>query len=309
MAEADDAPLFEPVGAIHAATARIGRMLFQPFDVANYLTLALAVWLWHLGGSWQGSGMTWSNPSASSLDLGPLVDTVDRMGWPVVAGIAAATMALASLFWVILAFLRARGNVIVIDDLARERAALSKPWSELSSQANQLWALHVSFGFVVGTIVVVVIGLPLAIAVTRALDGTQAIAVGFATGSLIVVGLFAAFVIGVVVAVIDDLVAPLMVLRQTGMQEAAAELGDLVRVAPLAFVIYLVARVLISLVIAAVASVLSCSTCGAASILPFAGTLLLLPLLLGVRAFTLEFLGQLSPELRATLQESAAAEV
>jgi hypothetical protein len=107
------------------------------------------------------------------------------------------------------------------------------------------------------------------------------------------------FAMAVVDGLTCEFVAPLMYARRY----AATGFRDLLRYVrddPASFALYLLVRVVGSILVGVVAVALSCMTCGLAG-LPVVGTLILLPLLVYLRTLSIEFVAQLGDDLRTAL--------
>ncbi len=94
---------------------------------------------------------------------------------------------------------------------------------------------------------------------------------------------------------INDFLVPLMYLRNCRVTAAWRELRGLLSARPAVFLLYVLVRFLIWVVAVTVTMLLCCLTC-CLVLLPYVGTVILLPLHVFRRAYPLYFLGQFGSE-------------
>jgi hypothetical protein len=111
------------------------------------------------------------------------------------------------------------------------------------------------------------------------------------------IGLCSAFADGCA----TEFVAPLMYARRYSVRDGFGDLWGYARADAGGFLVYLALRFVAALAIAMIAGLLACLTCGLV-LVPYVGTLLLLPALVFVRAYALAFVGQLSEDLALALR-------
>jgi hypothetical protein len=98
-----------------------------------------------------------------------------------------------------------------------------------------------------------------------------------------------------------DFVVPMMVKRGVGVRRAWGEFLGVLRARPGVFALYILFQVVLSLGVGAlvfVLVVLTCCVAGCLLAIPFVGTLIMLPVLVFDRAYSLIFLAQFGEDYR-----------
>jgi hypothetical protein len=286
-----------PVGQ---AIERVKQLLFRPFDFGKWFVIGFCAWLANLG---QG-GFNF-NMSGNHKDAARLRDAFERargyfeenLYWIVPVAITALVLAL--ILGVIVTWLRSRGEFMFLHCVARDRAEVVVPWTEFTREGNSLFLFRLAMGAV-------------AIAVTASL----LIACGIkiyrmysaddwnAAGILLCTGLgFALFCAVIVFAIVgkltSDFVVPIMFLRRQRCLAGWREFARLLSARPGEFVLYFLFQIVIviAIVILLIAAVLAtCCIAGCLMVLPYLGTVFLLPVLVFCRSYSLCYLAQFGRE-------------
>jgi hypothetical protein len=289
-----------PVDAMSTALTRTRRVLFEPFDVGKYVAVGFCVWLSQLGNAVGAGSRIGGRSSGSGGGPDEWREVMHGLDWlaawgPMLAAWAAVAALVGAAVWALILFVQSRGLFMVIDDVVHDRGEVVTPWRAWAGEASALFR----FRFVVnlGAAAVAVIAATIAgSAVWWTWDGALE---PLQVGILSVAGLVAG-VVGLLAAIADacarEFVAPMMYVRRYAVADGFRDLWAYVRRDPGGFLVYVVLRLGAALVVALIAAALSCFTCGLV-VVPFLGTLILLPALLFLRAFSLDFVAQLSDDL------------
>jgi hypothetical protein len=200
----------------------------------------------------------------------------------------------AFVLWLLFLWLSSRGKFMFLDGVVTNRAAVVEPWGRFRKPANSLFFFRVIlelFGF---TAIILI----LAFAASQvwlhfdAYDAEPLLVAGLVLAALAF--LFTVFTLVLVELAINDFVVPLMYLQECGVGEAWKELGRLFTARPGSFVLYVLVRIVIGVVVTILMLLACCMTC-CIVLLPFVGTVILLPLLVFLRAYPLYFLSQFGP--------------
>jgi hypothetical protein len=293
------------VDPFNAAIERARHVCFRPFDIGKWFIIGFCALLAGLveGGvnfnfnfNWRGGG----GPRGGGGGIDPraaidwlqahlaLILILSLIGLVVI-------IALTALF----TWLGSRGEFMFIDNIVRNRGAVVAPWREYRKEGNSVFWFRFLFFLAVLAALVVVIGGGIAIA----LPDIQARTFGAAAGTGLAVGIGGILVVSIVAAVVTlfltDFVVPIAYLRRIGVMAAWREF----RVWMLAghagtFVLYVLFKIVIAIGVALVATLLTCCTLCIAAI-PYLGThVLLLPLHVFQRSYSLHFIEQFGPEWR-----------
>lgn len=285
---------FEPLSR---AWERTRVILWQPFDLAKWLLLALAAWLaglttdtgsaaaWRADAdgagknAWSGFDHAWSELAANAIWM-PLA----IMG--IMIGLAFAVL----LLWV-----TSRFKFIYLDNLIQNRAEILEPWKSFETLGNSLflWRLCFTVVCVVGAgLVALLFFAPAAgFSFHDALEGLSV-----ATGALGVLGLVAFGIVAAFIALLtESFVIPIMYRYEMTVLDAWRALIPWLQVRPAHFVIYAFFVLMLAMVFAVFFSVFCLMTCCMAGV-PYLGTVLLLPVWVTYRLLSVEFLAQFHPD-------------
>jgi hypothetical protein len=276
--------IFKPFGEGFELMKKI---LFQPFDLKKWLVIGFAAWLANLGCG--VGGFNYSN--SQRRDAHKVHETISQIPQPILIAGVGILVFLLLLLIVLVAWLRARGRFIFVDCIARNRAAIVEPWKEFRAEGN-------SFFLFLLVVVFVLIGL--------AVVGTLALALplivrGFATwpGPALLTGccvfLILLIALAVTLAVISQLMVPIMYRKRCRAWPAFLQVLDLVTSHPGPILLYLLFFLLLAVAVVVISCAVACATCCLAAI-PYVGTVILLPIPVTLGAFSLLFLRQFGPD-------------
>jgi len=273
-----------------AALEWMKAMLFRPFDLVRWLTIAFAAFI---SGSWgSGANFRWNRWSRGDWNY-----RMDRYGdfsdgtipaWLIALIVVGVLLAIALAFvWL---WVTARGRFIFTDCIVKNRAAIAEPWREYRREGNSyfLYSIMVGFGIVfLAALFILVIVVPLGLLSHR---HDAAINFGLALIPLISFGFIFVLLI-VVVALISHLMVPVMYRRRCLAREAFVDVARLIFHNPAPFVLFVLFGIALAIGVALVGTVVMCATCCVGG-LPYISTVLLLPAIVWLAAFRLLFLRQ-----------------
>lgn len=277
------------------------RILFRPFDATKWLVLGFCAWLAQLG---EGGGPNLGSQFRKKEDPWDRILTV--WGW--IEDHLALVVVLAALVFLLGIFLlwvSSRGKLVFVDGVIHDRAAVSEPWARFAAAGNSLFWLRLVIGLaffavflVLGTFLVREL---LAMGLDRHRPGPGdllALALWALTfAPLVLVALFVGLVL-------EDFVVPILWLRRTGALPAVREALTFLSTHLGMFVLYVLLKFVLALCIFLVSCIAVCVTCCIAA-LPFVGVVILLPLYVFRRSFSLEFLSQFGPDYAALAPKAA----
>ncbi|MFZ1933415.1 MAG: hypothetical protein WCB27_05060 [Thermoguttaceae bacterium] len=291
-----------PVGQ---ALDRVKRMLFQPFDLGKWFVIGFCAWLAGLGESGGGGGGNFYSGGGGQPG-GPhsFRDFTDKAGHFVVQNLywivpAAMVLLVVGLVWgLLLTWLSSRGKFMFLHCVALNQAEVKRPWREFAREANSLFW----FRFVLGMIGLFCF-LPLLggvfFIVGRMLYRGSAEPGGIVLALVLGLAFFAlALCLGLVHKFTMDFVVPIMSLRRTGCTAAWREF--LVMLADNAgrFTLYVLFQIVLGMaigVLVLLVVVVTCCIAGCLMALPYVGTVLLLPVLVFERSYSIYYLAQFGP--------------
>lgn len=286
----------EPIGW---ALTRTGRMLFKPFDGRKWFVLGFCAWLANLGeGGGPNVNLRGGVPGGpSGGGSGPFDPVLDWGREHIGLVILVAVVVLVALLAIglVLTWLSSRGKFMFLDGVVRNRGAVVEPWHRFRTPGNSLFGFRVVFGLAALAVILLIGGAGLAIAwpdIQAERFGAMAVA-GILVGALLMTPFIV--VLGIAVLLLEDFVVPVMYLR--GVRTLAAwgivwrEIlpGNFWRI-----VLFYLMKIVLGLGIAVVAIVATCFTC-CLTIIPYLGTVILLPIFVFSRSYSVYFLQQFGP--------------
>jgi len=299
------APYVSVVDPIGPAIERVKTVLFRPFDLGRWFVIGFCAWLAQLGEPGGGGGG--GNGSRYEAHRGNIRDEVER-GWEYVVHnldwlipVAAVGAVVFVGIWLLLLWLSSQGRFMFLYCVAQNKAEVRNPWQRFRSAANSLFA----FRAVVGLIT-------LAAAIVPFLIGGIIVAATSATigfNVLSVMGIVAAVMYFIAVMIVaasiskftKDFVVPIMYLHTGSSVRAWHILLDLMSAHGARFVLYILVQIAIAVAIGAMLVVSFCMCCCLACLfaLPYIGTVLLLPIHVFGRSYSLYYLAQYGPTFDA----------
>lgn len=286
--------IFAPFSAALDLTKLI---LFQPFDIAKWLTIGFAAFLagladgTHLGGGnpfggdWNYKSKSWSSEVSAVQD--------QLVHW-LVAGLIGFVVVAALIAILVFLWVGSRGRFMFIDCIVRNRAAIAAPWREFRREGNALFVFSL-LALLAWLIVWGLAMLPLAIPF-------------FTTGDLptfapllilyLVIAVAVLIPLSIAWAVAVWFMVPIMYRQRCGPLAALSQVLKLVGAHPGPFILWVLFVLVLLVAGGLVSCIVTCLTCCVAAI-PYVGTVVLLPLYTFYYAFTLLFLRQFGPEYDA----------
>ncbi len=311
------------IDPITPAIDRVKIMLFRPFDLRKWFVIGFCAWLAYLGSDGGGGG--------GGHGGGPNINVPHRQGHDAQIGHAlneAKEYLLDNLYWIIpvavivvvlivgiallITWLNSRGRFMFLHCVAKNKAEIKVPWQKFRKQANSLFL----FRIVLGIISLPVVGLPifgivLLIIMMASRTGPLVASISgiVVLGLLILVLLIALFLVKKFTM---DFVIPIMFLRASSCLAGWREFMTILSANKLRFALYLLFQIVIAITIGAIIAIGFCIGCCLCCIsilllIPYIGTVILLPLLVFERAYSLYYLRQFGPDFDVFSLEGESA--
>jgi hypothetical protein len=292
-----------------------GRMkaaLFRPFDLHKWFVVGFNAFLVALMEGHNGGG---GGRFSKGGNFGEFIH-FPRQAWlwlqghpfwavAILFGVVVAVAVLVVLTWV-----SSRGVFMFLDNVARDRAEIAKPWREYQKEGNSLFVWRLLFGLVTFAVMA-------GILVLFFIWGAAIYDHGWGRGEpvLLIVGLALAvlavvLVLSYVVLFLKDFVAALMYKNRVSCVAAWRLFLGLFKKYPLHFIGYglLIFVLMILFVVAVILAVLgTCCIAFFFLVIPYISTVVTLPVWYTYRAFSLEFLAQFGPEYDVFPKSDAGA--
>ncbi len=313
MPSADDLRKISCVTPLEKAWSRMTATLFRkPFRIGKWFALGFSAWLATLAKGCDGV------PSVDVTDFlrgageKKPAPGLDEMLTPVVEfakahlGLIAWVVALAVIaglaIGILILWLNSRGKFMFLDNVVNDRAEVVQPWHAFARRGNSLFAWTLVFNliclglFLVGILLVVFgVVMPCIRAKTFVLWAIPIILL------LLILVPFSWLVSACITRFLDDFVVPVMYRFDLTATEAWRRVLVILRRNFGQCMLYWLFYLLLSLTVGAGLSILVLITCCCAGIFlwtPYVGAVVLLPVTVFFRVYSLEYFAQYGDEYR-----------
>lgn len=302
--------------AVEPAYERVKLLLFQPFDFGKWIIVGFCAWLAGLGETGGGGGFnTGFHHGAEGQPMEQFrhfyqqarVYVLANLDWIIPVSILAVVLILA--LWVLLVWLSSRGKFLFLHCVATNRAEVEGPWHQFAGVANSLFWFRLGLG-----LAGMVLMLPLLVLVIANIVRMVAQEQLDVAGVVLVAGVGLGLVLlSILLALIQkftaDFVVPILFLRRGTCLAAWRELRGLLAAHPGQFALYILFQIVLKVAIGMLvmlAVLVTCCTALCLLAVPFIGTVLLLPVRVFKRAYSLYYLAQYGPQYDVFLQPPEA---
>lgn len=265
------------------------------------------------GGGYSSSGGTYTSPSSSGGGYGSgsdpfeaLTQWFQSLSWSTIVLFSGIVVLAIVGLGLLIMWLGSRGEFMFLDGVVHNRGAVVEPWKKYRRLGNSL------FGFRVTVILVYLGGLLLAggLCVAIAWPDIQAQRFEALAITAVVVGVSILFVMVLVMVFINlwlqDFVVPIMYLGDLNTTAAyRLFFGEIVSGHVGSIVLFYLMKFVLSIAIGIVAMIATCLTC-CLPLIPYIGTVILLPLFVFSRCYPLYFLQQFGSQWQVFLENRCA---
>ena len=309
---------------IQEAWEKMVEVLFRPFEIGKWMVIGFGAFLANLGresGSGGSSGS--SNYGSSSENAGESLADTCAKGlnyvsdiWAEHATLIITLSGVAILLLIAISFfvnwLNGRGQFILLDNVLNNRGAVAEPWGGYRKEGNSLMIFQVVLEWVASVIIIALIAggviclLPVIIA-----EEFSGIHLG-AISAMVVLFVLICIVVGFVKMVLNHFVVPLMYHHRISVLDGFKAFAPIFknnfwRIVLFGLVMFLVSSVVGIAVLFGI--VLTCCTALLVLIIPYIGTVALLPVFVFQRFIGLEFMKQFGDEYDLVKDFKFAAKV
>ncbi len=295
----------DPIGEAIEHTSRI---LFRPFDLVKWLTLGFCAFLAHLTEGFGGlSGPfhddwtdrkpptgTGDGPGNALCDESTLQSAMSwihaNLGW--ILAVAAVVFISAVAVSALVTWLESRGRFLFIDGVVRDRAAVVEPWHRYRKLGHSLFGFSflMTLFAILTTVVILAIGLAIA---WQDIEDRQFGAFAVCAAAVVIpLAILSWATFAVIALLLRDFVAPAMYLNNARVMPAWSIVRrDILTGRTGTIVLFYLMKTVLGLAMGIIATVVVLMTC-CVGLLPYVGTVILLPLYVFSRCYSLSFLEQ-----------------
>jgi hypothetical protein len=291
------------IDPLFRAWARMKHILFSPFDLGKWFALGFSAFLaslidWPNGGggghSHRYSGLNWNSLSDVQGQVSAWISEHPFWMAVIIAGLI-----LAICLWIVLTWLSSRGAFMFLDNVVHNRSLIHKPWNDFENHGNSLFLWRMAFGFV-SLLVIGVLIAAIFMSLTMILQGDL-------SSKILIISAFALYGLSVILIIafisklLKDFVVPMMYTYGVSVNEAWGKFLPLFLKYPWQFILYGLFVIWLDILVAigvVLGGLLTCCCGFIVLIIPYIGSVLMLPISVTFRAFSLEFLEQFGAEYK-----------
>lgn len=290
------------IDPISKAIEKTGQILFSPFDIGKWFSLGFCAWLAFLGeggGGTGGGGDGRGRPHAPSMhEARHFIEA--NMYWLLPLGLS--ILAVGLVIGLGLLFLRCRGKFMFLNGVARNTDLIVQPWKDYAAQANSLFLFKLCVGLVyLACMIPLVIGwVVVLIPIIHSHTAGQLLAATIGMiGLLASVTLLVGIVFGIISKLTEHFVVPVMYIHRLRCMEAWRMFWGLLKDNLGRFFIYLLFYLVLFIGFVAIFAAMGFATCCCfccITVIPYIGTVLLLPFYVFLRSYSALYLAQYGPQ-------------
>jgi len=287
------------IDPISPAIEWVKTILFRPFDLGKWFVIGFCAWLAFLG---EGGGPNFNfnfgrqrHGAPGEVFHNAKEVVIENLFWIIPAAITVTVLIIAIGF--VITWLRSRGRFMFLHCVALNKAEVVTPWHKFRKQGNSLFLFRIVLGLISFSIVMLLIAMLVVIGILMfaGRGDPNPLSILFLVLLVFCFIVPTAIVFGLIGKFTRDFVVPIMFLRQGTCMAAWREFWPLLTGNKGRFTIYILFQIVIALAVGVVVMAGVCITCcclGCILAIPYIGTVLMLPILIFDRSYSLLYLRQ-----------------
>jgi hypothetical protein len=302
--------VIDPIGE---AVDRVKLILFQPFDIGKWFIIGFCAWLAMLGQGGGGGGggggpHGGSGPTESVAHLKGVI--IEHL--PLIITIAIPVLIIVIAIGIVFLWLSSRGKFMFLHCVAENKAEVKLPWHKFRQQGNSLFLFRLVVGLISFISVILLIGImiiPIVLLTRSAAYAAPPMIAAIVLLALVLISVLIVFAL--IFKFTDDFVVPVMYLRGSMCTDAWSEFWSMLKINKARFTLYILFQIVIAMAIIVIILALALVTCCCACclmVIPYIGTVLLLPILVFERSYSLCYLAQYGREYNVFVPTEPAGE-
>ena len=295
------------VEPVSPALERVKTMLFKPFDLGKWFAIGFCAWLAQLGEGGVGGGFGNSFNGFSGGNQNHVSDslrsvfgqardfTLNNLDW--IIPVAAFLILFCLALWLVFLWLSSRGRFMFLHCVALDRAEVGVPWEKFAREANSLFLFRIVMGLIGLVMTLPPVVFIVVLVLRMVLSGRPDMAAIMIAIGLFLILLFTAIIFALIRKFTMDFVVSILFLRGGKCLAAWREFLGLLKQHAGLFALYILFQIVLGLAIGIIVTMALIATCCfcCLALLPYIGTVVLLPVLVFQRAYSLCFFAQFGP--------------
>jgi len=297
------------IDPISPAIERVRTVLFRPFDLGKWFVIGFSAWLARLG-SGGGSGNSGGNDDGGGRAIRPdnIVDEARRtyeqahdyvtanLDWIVPVAVLVGVVVIT--VWLLVVWLSSRGRFTFLYCVAQNKGEFWNPWRQYQGSGSSLFAFRIVLGLLgfLTVMTFLILSGVLTFFSIRTLGFNLLTISGIIMSGMLFIASLILF--GLVGLFTTDFVVPIMYQNNLKCTDAWRVLLEMIAGNMARFFVYLLFRFVMAVAIFLMVVIAGCVCCCACCLMmiPYIGTVLLLPVFVFVRSYSLYYLAQYGPE-------------
>ncbi len=288
------------IDPISPAIERVKTILFRPFDLGKWFVIGFCAWLAFLfeggGPNFNFGGQQYETSGESFHHAKEFL--IENLSW--ILPVAITVIVIFIIIGFAITWLRSRGRFMFLHCVALNKAEVVIPWHKFKKQGNSLFLFQIVLGLISFAVIMLLIATLIVIGVLLFAGGGGPNPLGIILMVLLAICLIipTANVFAVIGKFTQDFVVPIMFLRQGTCMVAWREFWPLLTGNKGKVAIYVLFQIVIGLAVGIIVMACICVTCcclGCILAIPYIGTVLMLPVLVFHRSYSLLYLRQYDP--------------
>ncbi len=300
-------PSISVIDPISPAIERVKVMLFKPFELRKWFVIGFCAWLAYLGqGGGGGGGSNFRVPTEhDQAGFQHAKDfVIDNLPWLIPTAIIGVILMIV--IWLIITWLSSRSKFMFLHCVAQNKAEVKVPWTKFRRQGNSLFVFRLVVGIVSFLCLALLVGSSIVFIILFVKNHAHTIVPVVALIFLVPIAIAVGIAFVLFFKFTYDFVVPIMFLRTISCTNAWREFLTILSVNKARFALYILFQIVIAIAIGAILLTAACITCCCAAcifVIPYIGTVLILPLLVFKRAYSMFYLRQFGLSFDCFAQE------
>ena len=278
----------------------VKKMLFSPFDIGKWFAIGFSAWLAYLG---SGGNLTFNFPSGQSDhsdgNNGSFNEIAGRMtdNLPLVISIAAVVIVVVLAISLVVLWLNSRGSFMFLNCVSKNTDKIVEPWKKYKPVANSYFFFMLILGIITFTLIAISAGIIIIAANMLGLGEPGANFMIFLPITIFIslIGCCIFVAMALVISFTKAFVVPVMYKTGLGCMGAWRLFWPLLTANKANFLLYVLFQIVIAISITIISCLAACITC-CLVVLPYIGTVILLPLFVFKRSYSAFYLAQYGPD-------------
>jgi len=301
------------IAPLSSAWNRMQKALFKPFDIKKWFALGFTAFLANLL-DWEGGNS--ADDESGHFDFGEVLD-IPHQGWdwvqrnPDWTTLIVIAIAVIAALVILLTWISSRGKFMFLDNVVHNRALVKKPWADFASIAKSLFLWRMGFG-VVGFII---LGSYMSYIYFEIYDMYNA----YASDSDMIIAAIRMGVFFIILAIafsyislfLNDFIVPIMYKNSSSAWIGWSNFMPIFQQHLVYFILYglfILFLYILVVILVIIVGLLTCCIGFLFLIIPYIGSVFLLPVSVVFRAISIEFLEQFGNQFKIFPEEDASIE-